>query len=85
MTITLALPDEWVKALPDTNRAAMEGVAVEGYRLEKFSMGQVAQLLGVSRWEAEQVLAKHGCHWEMTAEEIEDDVNTLRAVLEQKP
>ncbi len=85
MTITLALPDEWVQAVPNTEQAALEGVAVEGYRLGKFSMSQVGKLMGTSRWEAEQMLARHGFRWEMTIEEIEQDVQTLRSVLARKP
>ena len=40
----------------DLPQAAREALAIEGYRTERLSLGQVAELLGVSTIEAEQLL-----------------------------
>ena len=84
MSITLILPEMIEKAVPNAEWAARVGIAVEGYRQDKLTMGQVAELLNVSRWEAEQILGRNGCQWEMTPEEIEADVRALSAVLDRK-
>jgi predicted HTH domain antitoxin len=84
MSITLALPDAIEEAVPNAERAALVGIAVEGFRNEKLTIGQVGKLLGVSHWEAEQILGKNGCRWEMTVEEIEADVRALSSVLDRK-
>jgi predicted HTH domain antitoxin len=84
MSITIALPDSIEKAVPNAEWAALVGIAVEGFRNERLTIGQVGKLLGVSHWEAEQILGKNGCRWEMTAEEIETDVRALSALLDRK-
>lgn len=39
--------------------------AVEGCRLGNFSLGQVARLLDTSISSAGEILAAHGCRWEL--------------------
>lgn len=56
-----SLHDSLQRGVPDLSRAALEGVAVEGYRLGALSMAQVRELLGFSsRWEAQDFLASRG-------------------------
>ena len=85
MSITIDLPEQIEKAMPEAKRAALIGIAVEAYRSDKLTIGQVGKLLGVSHWEAEQILGKNGCKWTMTEEEIMSDVRTLQRFLDQKP
>ena len=85
MSITIDLPEQIEKAVPDARRAALTGIAVEGYRNEKLTIGQVGTLLGVSHWEAEQILGRNGCKWDMTAEEIEADVRAIERLMDRKP
>jgi len=63
MTITLEIPDEIAAELSgegrELSRAALEGLAVEGYRDGKLTQRQVGRLLGYSRIEAEDFLAQH--------------------------
>jgi Uncharacterised protein family (UPF0175) len=62
MTVTLELPDEIAKALAsrgDLSRQALELLAVEGYRQETLTQLQVGKLLGLSRIETEDFLARH--------------------------
>ena len=70
MSITIDLPEQIEKAVPDAKRAALVGIAVEAYRNDKLTIGQVGKLLGVSHWEAEQILGRNGCKWDMSVEEI---------------
>ena len=84
MSITIDLPEQVEKAIPNAERAALVGIAVEGYRTEKLTIGQVGKLLGVSRWEAQEILGQNGCKWTMTEEEIMTDVMTLQRVLDRK-
>ena len=47
--------------LPDMARAALEGVALKGYRQGVLSLAQVRELMGFdSRWEAQEFLASFG-------------------------
>lgn len=85
MSITIDLPEQVEKAVPDAKRAALVGIAVEGYRSEQLTIGQVGKLLGVSRWEAQEILGRNGCKWTMTEEEIMADVMALQRVLGRKP
>jgi hypothetical protein len=62
MTVTLELPDDIAQALAshgDLSRQALESLAVEGYRQEALTQLQVGKLLGLSRIETEDFLARH--------------------------
>lgn len=51
MEITISIPDKFVSDLPtgqDVSRQMLEAFAVENYRQEKMSLGQIAELLGFS-------------------------------------
>jgi predicted HTH domain antitoxin len=50
MQITVELPDD-ITRHPDPGREALEALAIEGYRSEKLTHHQAAQLLGLSRFE----------------------------------
>lgn len=62
MIVTLDLPDDIAQALAsqgDLPRRALEALAVDGYRRETLTQLQVGRLLGLSRVETEDFLAKH--------------------------
>jgi len=50
MQITVELPDD-IARHPDPGREALEALVVEGYRSEKLTHYQAAQLLGLTRFE----------------------------------
>ncbi len=82
MTLTLQLPDRIGTLLhtawDDLPRAALESLAVEGYRSSRLSCAQVGELLGhASRWESEDFLAAHGAWPATTVEEFQSDMATL--------
>ncbi len=56
-----SLRDSLQRGVPDLSHAALEGVAVEGYRKGALSLAQVRELLGLtSRWEAQYFLSSMG-------------------------
>ena len=61
LTISPALIETLRQRLPSLDRAALEGLALEGYRHGALSLAQVRELLGfASRWEAQEFLASFG-------------------------
>jgi hypothetical protein len=66
MTIDLPIPAALSETLrtqfTDLPKAALEGVALEGYRQGILSLAQVRELLDLpSRWAAQGFLEKFGC------------------------
>jgi TorA maturation chaperone TorD len=79
MTIVLSLPEDIAKALSaqqgDLSRAAMESLALEGYRSHHLSEEQVRRMLGFdSRWDVHAFLKQHGVYLNYTKQELEDDL-----------
>lgn len=82
MTVSIQLPDHAAALLrnvwDDLPRAALESLAVEGYRSGRLSCAEAGELLGhSSRWESEEFLAAHGVWPGTTVEELESDLATL--------
>jgi predicted HTH domain antitoxin len=91
MTVTLQLPEtierqlahEWgVENLP---RRILEALALEGYRSEALSAGQVAEMLGLSAWETEAFLREKGALLHYTLEDLEQDRQTHERLLKSSP
>ena len=64
MQVRLTIPDEVAAELEiegaDLGRRALEALAIEGYRAETLSLGQVAEMLGLSINEADAFLRTRG-------------------------
>jgi len=82
--VTLDIPDDMAGKLAshgqDPARAALEGVAIEGYRSGALSAFQTRRLLGFeTRYELDGFLKAH-CVWEHAygLEDLEQDRQTLR-------
>ena len=62
-TVTIELPDELADQLPspgqDLARAALEALALEAFRADRLSENQMAQLLGLDRYELDGFLKAH--------------------------
>jgi predicted HTH domain antitoxin len=78
-TLTIALPEaieqqlrtEWgSQAFP---RRVLEAIALEGYRSEALSVGQVAELLDLSLHETEAFLKERGIYLRYTIDNLEQD------------
>jgi hypothetical protein len=85
MTVTVELPSELEAAIRrsvggDLNAYAREALAVQMYRDRKLTHGQLQLFLGVSSYEADVVLKKHGGVDEITADELVDQLSASRAV-----
>ena len=80
MQVVVQLPDEIAKEIgtdAEIQRRVLEAVALEGYRGGRLTSGQVAELLGLSRWQAEEFLDAHGVKQAYTLEMLEEDRRTL--------
>jgi predicted HTH domain antitoxin len=84
-TITIELPDTIIQELSpsseEISRHVLEAVVLEGYRSERYSRGEVAQLLELSWHETEQLLAEHGIPYQYTLEDLDEDRQTLNRVM----
>ncbi len=88
MNLDLQIPEEVVHLLTseyaDLQRAAVEALALEGYRSKRFSEGQLRQMLGFSsRMQVHAFLKEHGVHLHYSLEDLEQDRATSRE-LEEK-
>ena len=77
MTIQLNIPDDIAAVLAakgedDLSRAALEALALEGYRSRKLTQAQVRRLLGYeTRMEVDGFLKEHRVYLEYTVEDLE--------------
>ena len=83
MTVTLTIPDEVSRDLTagfaNPARAALEALAAEAYERDVLSLEQVRHLLGLpSRWEAQEVLSRHGVWPGTTVEDVHSDFDALQ-------
>jgi len=89
MVIHLNIPDEHAEALRrawggDLDRAAIEALAIEGYRTGKFGAATVGRLLAhASRWDTERWLAERGVPINYTPEDLEADRRTIAGILRE--
>jgi hypothetical protein len=83
MTLKLEISEQAAETLrvawgTDISRAALEALAIEGYRTGKLSRYDVQRLLGFDdRWQTEEWLGAHGAHLNYSL----DDLNADRAEL----
>ena len=84
MEVSLSIPDEIATQLNtagDISRLALEGLAIEGYRQEALSLGEVAELLGLSVYEADGFLKSHREPAGITLDELQQQTAALDALL----
>ena len=84
MTLELAISPALIETLrqrlPSLDRAALEGLALEGYRHGALSLAQVRELLGfASRWEAQEFLASFGSWPDYDPETLAAELSPLEA------
>jgi predicted HTH domain antitoxin len=83
MQITVELPDD-ITRRPDPGREALEALAIEGYRSEKLTHHQAAQLLGLTRFEFDGFLKNHQIYnHAYSLEDLDRDLATLRKMEEK--
>jgi len=80
MQIIVELPED-IARHPDPGREALEALAIEGYRSGKLTQFEVGQLLGLSRIQTEDFLARHIDLYEYSAEELRAEADLLHRLL----
>lgn len=85
MQITLELPEDIAQGLEskwkDLSRAALESLALEGYRAGVLTAADLRRLLGFdTRMQVDAFLKKHGVTEDYTAADFERDREALRRV-----
>ena len=90
MNLELHISDEVALLLTseyaDLPRAAVEALALEGYRSKRFSEGQVRQMLGFSsRLQVHAFLKEHGVHLHYSLDDLEQDRSTSRKFEDKFP
>jgi predicted HTH domain antitoxin len=79
MKITVELPDDVAKHA-DPGRAALEALAIEGYRAGALTHYQAGQLLGLSRFQFDRFLKDRNIYEHAyDVEDLDRDLATLRS------
>jgi predicted HTH domain antitoxin len=77
MQVTIDIPDDVVAQLKQPSgsisREMLEAFAVEAYRTEKLSRGQVSELLGLDFWETEEFLRQRAAYLHDDFSDVRDD------------
>ena len=85
MTLTIDIPDKYAHHLeldgPESSRRGLEMMALEGYREEQLSRGQVGEMLGLSFHETEAFLHQHGAFILTPVEEYRESAEALERLL----
>ena len=76
MKITVELPDD-VAQHAHPGQDALEALAIEGYRSRKLTQFQVGQILGLSRIQTEDFLARHLDLYDYSMEDLETEADLL--------
>ncbi len=88
MTVTIDIPDEIASELAaageELPRAALEGLAVAGFRRGMLTQLQVGRLLGLTRVQAEDFLADHLALYDYDPAELSREAEAL-AKLDRRP
>jgi hypothetical protein len=93
MQVTFDIPDNIAAQIiaegKDPARAALEALAVEGYRTEQLSESEVRQMLGYeTRMEVHALLKEHGAYLQYTMGDLQMDIaasDKLHAQRTQQP
>lgn len=87
MTLTIPISDALGEALRrnidgDVDTYALEAMAVQLYRERKLYHKQFAEILGLDRWQADEVLSRHGVV-DLTPEEVDRQFQSIRTLESQ--
>ena len=88
MQVTLELPEDIVAQMTsnggDISRAALEGLALEGYRSGRLSEAQIRRLLGFgTRHRVHGFLKQHGIPLRYTEHDLDQDLETAGKLAEK--
>ena len=82
MKVTIDIPDAVEQSLPqglreDAAGEAKRALAISWYREEKISIGQAAEMLGITVYEAEGLMKQRGVRAPFSEQDYEHDRQTL--------
>jgi hypothetical protein len=85
MEVHLQIPDDLAKALQgnsgDLSQAALEAIALDGYRTRRLSESQVRRLLGLqTRLQVHALLKAHNIYLNYSEEDLVSDLATLETL-----
>jgi len=86
MDITVSIPDKFIpppSAGIDFSREVLEAFAVESYRQEKMSLGQIAEMLELSISETHAFLKDHNIRLNYDLQDLERDSRTIERFLKK--
>ena len=82
MAISFSLPDHLEESLrtqlTDLDQAAKEAFLIDLYRRGKITHRQLAEILVLSRDEADGLLKRHGVFYDLTLDDVLRDADTSR-------
>jgi predicted HTH domain antitoxin len=84
MEVTVSIPDQFLGVTvsgPEVSRAMIEAFAVESYRQEKMSLGQLAELLDFSLGEADAFLKAHDVPLNYERHDLAEDRRVIEKFL----
>jgi len=89
MQVTLTIPDELAAQLTaagkDPARAALEALAVEGYRTQRLTEAEVKRMLGYgTRMQVHALLKEHDVYLNYTMEHLQQDIAASDRFLAQR-
>jgi predicted HTH domain antitoxin len=89
MEITIHIPDDLARSLGqcggDLSRQTLEALAIDGYRRGSLTQLQVGQLLGLSRIEAEDLLARHVALYDYDPSELDREARAFEKLSDRTP
>jgi predicted HTH domain antitoxin len=87
MEITISIPDDLARSLGqgggDLPRRTLEAVAIDGYRRGSLTQLQVGQLLGLSRIETEDLLARYVALYDYDPAELDREARDLERLADR--
>ena len=89
MEVTIHIPDELARSLGqvggDLSRRTLEALAIDGYRQGSLTQLQVGQLLGLSRIETENLLARHVALYDYDPAELDREARAFERLTDRTP
>jgi hypothetical protein len=83
-TIEIQLPDSLIRALgveaSELPRRSLEGLVVESYRSGRMTHAEVAEALGLNRWETDAFLKRSEAYRPLEPQEFANDLERLREI-----
>jgi len=89
MQVTLDIPDDLAAQLTaagrDPSRAALEALAVEGYRTQRLTEAEVKRMLGYgTRMQVHALLKEHNVYLNYSMADLEEDIRASDLYLAER-